>query len=42
MNVPFRYKRGDLITDIGRGSLPYRIARLLRDDDTGTLVSVCT
>lgn len=37
MDAPFRYKRGYLINDIGLGGLPYRIERLLRDDDTGVL-----
>jgi hypothetical protein len=34
MRATFRYKRGDLITDVQLGGLPYRVERLLIDQDT--------
>ncbi|WP_019141167.1 hypothetical protein [Noviherbaspirillum massiliense] len=35
MRATFRYQRGDLISDLQLGGLPYRIERRLRDEDTG-------
>lgn len=35
MKPKFRYQRGDLISDVELGGLPYRVERLLTDNDTG-------
>jgi len=34
MKASFRYRRGDLISDIQLGGLPYRVERVLIDRDT--------
>lgn len=34
MKTIFKYKRGDLIADLQLGGAPYRILRLLVDQDT--------